>query len=130
MRWAISGTITLMIALEMLWWWYGRGWRLMLSQAVRRVSTLGQAFSVGILLRTLFLPWRRIISYPGAGLDAKLRALVDNLLSRCVGFVVRSFVLVAVAVLAVVATVIGLVQIIIWPLIPLATIAAIVKGFM
>lgn len=102
----------------------------MAKQAIRRVSTLDEAFSVGILLRTLFLPWRRIISYPGAGLDAKLRAILDNLISRCVGFVVRSFVLLAVAILAIFATAIGLIQIVVWPLIPLTAIAAIVKGLM
>jgi hypothetical protein len=116
-----------MMALELLRWWYGRGWQLMIMQAGRRFNTLGTTFSVNTLLRTLFSPWRRIISYPGAGLDARLRALVDNLVSRSVGFVVRFFVLLAVAILGIFVLAFGLLQIIVWPVVPLLAIAPIVK---
>lgn len=117
-----------MMALEFFRWWYGRGWQLMLIMAGRRLRHLGEAFSVSSLLHTLFAPWRRIISYPGASLDAKLRAMLDNLVSRCIGLVVRVVVLLAAAVVAVVAALVGLIQIVIWPLIPAIVLAAIVMG--
>lgn len=116
------------MALELFRWWYGRGWQLMFVMAGQRLQHLGEAFSVGSLLRTLFAPWRRIISYPGASLDAKLRAMLDNLVSRCIGLVVRVVVLLAAGVVAVVAALIGIIQIVVWPLIPAVVVAAIVMG--
>ena len=89
---------------------------------------LADAFSISTLLRTLFAPWRRIVSYPGASLDDKLRAMLDNLVSRGVGFVVRLFVLLAVAVLAVVIIIVDVVQIVAWPLVPLLIIGGVVMG--
>ncbi|CAN5360452.1 hypothetical protein BH09PAT4_BH09PAT4_04750 [soil metagenome] len=115
---------------ELLHWWYGRGWELMITQALHRLGNLGAAFSVSILLRTLFSPWRRIISYPGAGLDARLRAMLDNLVSRAVGFVVRLLVLLTVAILGVLAVLVGLLQILIWPVFPLLVFAPILGAML
>ena len=52
-------------------------------------------FSVIQLTRTLFAPWRRIITYPGASIDEKFKAWGDNVFSRMIGFVVRLGVLIA-----------------------------------
>lgn len=84
-------------------------------------------FSVPILLRTWLAPWRRIVTYPGATLDAKLRAMGDNLVSRAVGFTVRTLVLFT-ALLALVFTVLlNFVQIALWPLVPPLVIVCLVK---
>jgi hypothetical protein len=85
-------------------------------------------FSVPILIRTLFAPWRRIITYPGATIDAKLRAAGDNMVSRVVGFSVRSMVLFSAGVMLVLVAAVAALQLIIWPLIPVAVVVAIVKG--
>lgn len=114
--------------LELVKWWYGRGWQLMFRASLSRLSRLNDVFSVDILLRTLFAPWRRIVTYPGAGIDAHLRAMLDNFVSRCVGFVVRISVLFVVFVLAVLQVGIGIAQVLIWPLFPLLSLAAVVWG--
>jgi hypothetical protein len=85
-------------------------------------------FSLNILLRTLFSPWRRIITYPGASLEARLRAIGDNLVSRAVGFTMRVFVLLAAGLAFVILGVFSVAEIIVWPLVPLAAIGLIVKG--
>jgi hypothetical protein len=87
-------------------------------------------FSVGTLLRTLFAPWRRIVSYPGASLSAHFQAAMDNLVSRAVGFTVRIFVLVAAALAMVIVAIVAVIEIIAWPLIPLAIVAGVIKGIM
>lgn len=117
-----------MMILELFRWWYGQGWRLVFQHAGQRLVNIGNDFSVGTLLRTLFAPWRRIMTYPGSGLDAHLRAMVDNLVSRCVGFFVRMSVLIAVIILGIVVLLVGVIQVIVWPLIPLVIIAAPLKG--
>jgi hypothetical protein len=78
----------------------------------------------------MFAPWKRIVTVPGAGIDAKLRAMGDNLVSRAVGFTVRLMVL-FVALLALGAVAVGgIVQIILWPLVPLLIVGCTVKGLL
>jgi hypothetical protein len=119
-----------MFMLDLFSWWYGSGWAGALRATQRRLSGLTEAFSTGILLNTLFSPWKRIISYPDAGLDAKIRALLDNLISRCVGFTVRFFVLLAAGLSIVGLCVFGLLEIVVWPLLPILAVALIVKGLL
>ena len=114
--------------LQMLRWWYGTGW----LQATHRVTTwtknVERAFSFTLLLQTLFSPWRRIISAPGRGLDAKMRAALDNFVSRCVGFFVRIGVILAGAFTMLGAFVGGVVLAGIWPLLPVAVIYFLIRS--
>lgn len=116
------------MAFEMLRWWYTTGW----MQTLRRIAEwpLGveRSFSFLILLQTLFSPWRRIITVGGKTIDAKFRAAMDNLVSRMIGFAVRSIVLIA-AVVAMAATAIAaFVVAVIWPLLPAAVVYGVVRG--
>lgn len=102
----------------------------LLHDTRRRVRQTAQMFSVTTLLRTLFAPWRRIVTYPGAGLAAHLRAMSDNLVSRMVGFTVRLFVLTAAIITLFLVAVVALVEIVAWPLVPLVAVVAVVKGLL
>lgn len=119
-----------MLIVGLFSWWYGRGWTGVAHSTQRRLHSLADLFSIRILLHTLFSPWRRIITYPGAGLDARLRAFGDNLVSRAVGFTVRFFVLLTAAVGFVLVAVLGALELLIWPLVPLLGMALIVKGLL
>jgi len=107
-----------MLAVEFFRWWYSQGWALAFRRMERKLRGIGQAFSVGILLRTLFAPWRRIITYPGSSLDAHFRAFIDNLVSRCIGFMVRMTVLFSAMLLALLVGVFGIIGCLLWPLLP------------
>lgn len=113
---------------EMLRWWYGTGW----LQAMNRIGTwtkgVERIFSITILLKTLFAPWRRIISGAGKSFDDKIRAALDNFVSRCVGFVVRSFTLVIAAFATLGAFLGGVVMVALWPLLPLMFVYFLVRG--
>ncbi len=111
-------------------WWYGAGWAGVVRSTQRRLAKLAGMFSIAILLRTLFSPWKRIITYPGASIDTKLKAFGDNLVSRCIGFTIRFFVLIAAAVMFVLLGFAGLLELVAWPLVPLAGIVLIVKGLL
>lgn len=119
-----------MFALALLSWWYGRGWAGVGKSIGTMTASIANAFSIPILIRTLFAPWRQIITVPGASLDAKLHAMADNAVSRAVGFVVRLIVLMAAGAMALLALAAGIILVVIWPLIPLAALALLVKGAM
>jgi hypothetical protein len=85
-------------------------------------------FSVPILLRTLFSPWKRIITYPGSSIDAKIRAFGDNLVSRFVGFTVRLFVLFTAAIMLCVVSAVACIELVVWPLLPILVVVTLVKG--
>lgn len=114
--------------LEMLRWWYAKGW----LQAVHRIpawiTAVDHAFSLTILTRTLFAPWKRIVADPGRGLDAKLHASMDNLVSRCIGFVIRISVILAALGGMLVAGIAGVLIAAAWPFLPLLVLAGFVKG--
>lgn len=117
-----------MLSIQFFTWWYGRGWLLLAHTAQKRLLRTSHLFSLPILVRTLFVPWRRIVTYPGAGLQARLRAASDNLMSRVIGFIVRVLVLIAALIILVVVLLIGLGELIVWPLVPVLAAAALVKG--
>jgi hypothetical protein len=119
-----------MFMLDLVSWWYGSGWAGVLGRTRHRLTGLAEMFSITTLLHTLFAPWRRIITYPGASMDARLRALGDNALSRCVGFTVRFFVLLAAAVSFVGLCVAAVLELVLWPLLPVIAIVLIVKGLL
>lgn len=117
-----------MLVLSFFSWWYGRGWREVAGSFMTRLRGIANTFSVSQLLRTLFAPWRRIMTYPGASLAEKFRAWGDNVFSRMVGFVVRLIVLFTALLLAIVVAVLSLVELILWPLLPIAVPVLIIMG--
>lgn len=117
-----------MILTSLIEWWYGKGWKSANIHAQKRIQGAYRMFSIPILLRTLFAPWRRIITAPGAGLDAYIRAIIDNAVSRVVGFTVRSMVLFVAMVTISVSTIISILEVIIWPVVPIAAPVLIVVG--
>ena len=113
-----------MLVMAFFRWWYTAGWLRLLVEIKRRLIRLGQTFSVPVLLRTLFKPWKQIVALrdPNATIGMRMRGLLDNLISRFVGLVVRLLTLVAGALTIVVLGVLGLLTLISWPLLPLITV--------
>jgi hypothetical protein len=117
-----------MIMFGLFTWWYGQGWALLMKNVQRRLVLTMHIFSVPILLRTMFAPWRRIMTYPGASLGDHFRASLDNLISRMVGFVVRILALIAAMIVVVFVGIIGVLEIIAWPLLPMAIVGALIEA--
>jgi hypothetical protein len=118
-----------MLTLELFTWWFSQGWLQVIKGSGRRLVRISNVFSVPILLRTLLAPWRRIITYPGASIDAQLRALADNLVSRLIGFTVRIIVLITASLVLLVTLVVSILSIVLWPLVPIAVFGLLIKGF-
>ena len=111
-------------------WWYGAGW----AKAFRNIQShtlgVGQSFSIPILIKTLFEPWKRIITYPGKSLDDHIKAAIDNLVSRFVGLSVRLIVLLTAGLLTALTAIGYSLLAIIWPLIPVAIVYCIFRGIL
>jgi hypothetical protein len=112
--------MVIMLVAAFFSWWYGPGWAGVAGSFSKRLRSVAETFSVNQLMKTLFAPWRRIITYPGASLGEKFRAWGDNLFSRIIGFVVRLLVLFAATVVAIVIALLTVVELAVWPLVPLA----------
>jgi hypothetical protein len=117
-----------MLLLSFFKWWYESGWMGVIHALSTRLSNVSREFSLGQLLRTLFAPWKRIITYPGASLAERFQAGLDNLFSRSVGFVVRLFVIIGAIIAMFIVLLLSLIDIVLWPLLPLIIPGAIIVG--
>jgi len=117
-----------MLAVAFVRWWYGAGWKQLARNNKRRLHRTMLSFSAPTLARTLFAPWKRIVTTPGAGIEAHIRAAGDNAISRLVGFFVRLIVLMTAGIVIGGLSVASLFQMIIWPLLPPLVLVCLVKG--
>ncbi len=114
--------------IELLKWWYGAGWLDAWRDINRSTKKVEQAFSIPVLVKNLFAPWKQIVTVPGKALEDHFRALIDNLVSRAVGFIVRFFTLTAAAIVVGFNLVWRLALAAAWPLVPVAIIYFIYKA--
>jgi len=105
----------------MLGWWYSAGWQWLISRFIGNLRAVGEIFSVGILLKTWFAPWKQIQS--PSSFQNFLRNAVDNLISRFIGATVRTGMLFAAFFLTVITIVLGIIAVVVWPIVPLLVVA-------
>lgn len=112
----------------MFQWWYTRGWRLYFQSYVDQLKNAVDFFSVRLLVRHLFAPFRQISAghVNTTDLGAKFSAFIDRLFSRFVGTVVRLFLLIIGTIVIIIRAVLGAVIAILWPLVPFLIIVCLV----
>jgi hypothetical protein len=105
---------------QLLSWWYSTGWLALAKRVGGRVKSVLDFFSVGLLLGSLFAPFRQISAGGSAQgpLGIKLRAWADRQFSRVIGAVVRLILIICGVALVLLTACVGLVMIIAWPLLP------------
>ncbi len=117
-----------MLVFGFIQWWYGPGWRDMANRVIGRARQTYAYFSISLLLRTLFQPWRRIMSPPGGSLQQRVHALADNAVSRGVGFSIRIIALFTAVIMITLTLVLGGLLVILWPILPLISIGLMAGG--
>jgi hypothetical protein len=117
-----------LVLIELFTWWFGRGYGELIHYCLNLIKKVQHSFSITILISTLFSPWRQIVTLPGRSFDEKMRAVLDNLVSRAVGFCVRIISLVTALILMILAAVLGVVMAVSWPLIPALIAYCLVRG--
>jgi len=113
---------------ELFKWWYGSGWLEAWRGVPGSTKRIGQEFSIPLLLKNLFAPWKQIISIPGRSIDEKFRAAIDNLVSRTIGFFVRFLTLITATVVIGLSAAISLVIALVWPLVPVGVIYFLIRA--
>ena len=121
-----------MLALSFIEWWYLHGWGKFAMELVNKLQGAADFFSINLLLRSLFAPFKQISAY-GSGdesLQGMIRDFGDKLLSRIIGAIVRIFILIAGIVWLLIETVASLALIILWPVLPLLPVAGVIMTIM
>lgn len=109
-----------MFIVGMFSWWYSAGWMRCATRVRDGLLGTYDYFSLDLLLRTLFSPFRQISAGKVRGpIGVQMRALLDNLISRVIGAIVRTIVIVIGVFVLLFSCLFGLVRILIWPLVPI-----------
>ena len=117
-----------MLIFGFLQWWYLHGWSIFMHGLLDKLRNLADFFSLGLLLRTLFYPFRQISAYSNdnASLQMQIQAFFDKLLSRVIGAIVRIGILIFGIIAITIEAALGVALAILWPFVPLAPVAAII----
>lgn len=108
-----------MFILGMLSWWYGVGWRQRAVLLRERVLGTVDYFSIDLLIRTFFSPFRQISAGKVNGpLGVQLRAFSDRLISRTIGAMIRFVMIVVGSVTIVFHCIIGGLLLLVWAIVP------------
>jgi len=107
----------------MFGWWYAAGLRGQLNRIRMMFVRVNDQFSIPLLLKTLFQPFRQISagSVDGA-LEDKMRAWLDRMVSRLIGAFIRTMVMIVGLVVMAGTAIVSLFMLVIWlamPLLPL-----------
>jgi ATP-dependent Clp protease ATP-binding subunit ClpC len=103
-------------------WHYSDGLNLYLRRWYFLLAWVIHFFSIPVLFRTIFSPWKRLIDSeetPGFSFERFFRQLTFNLISRGIGAVVRIFLLIFGLLTLVPAFLVGLIGLIAWIVFPL-----------
>lgn len=108
-------------------WWYKGGLLDRIRIVNNRLKYLIDLFSIGLLVSTLFSPFRQISAeVTGNSLNDKLRALFDKILSRIIGAVVRTLMIAVGSIAMLIQIVLGGIMLLVWLTIPLIPVAGLI----
>lgn len=117
----------MLLVIGLLQWWYTDGWRQRVKLVANRLDGTIDYFSIDLLLKTLFAPYRQISAGRVEGsLEVQLRALIDKLFSRVIGAFIRIIILIIGGVMIAIHALLGLVVLIGWGLVPVLPIVGLV----
>jgi len=102
-------------------WYYGEALKNVLIAWRNFIIFALNYFSIPLLFKTLFAPWRRDITKRPHGLDLKkfFEYLTFNTISRGLGFIVRLFTILAGIIYLVLTIIIGAIFFALWIIMPL-----------
>lgn len=116
-----------MLIVEIFSWWYTVGWRQKVAVFRGKLDGVMDYFSIDLLLRTFFSPFRQISAGKVTGsLAVQMQALFDRIVSRFIGAMIRFFMIIMGVVTLCLYAIIGGVLLIAWGVIPVVPLLGII----
>jgi len=110
-------------------WWYIEEPTLLWRAIIIITKKVFASFSVVLLLRTLFDPWKKdILSAENVSLDVRFKIWVNNLISRFIGFIVRLGTILVGLILTVLTFIILIIGFFLWLVMPMVIIIFFFNG--
>lgn len=108
-----------MFVVGLLQWWYGAGWLARARLIGDRLTKTFDYFSIDLLLKTWFSPFRQISAGGVRGpLGVQLRAWFDRLISRLIGAGVRTVMIVIGLGWILIQSALGVIELLTWLILP------------
>ncbi len=118
------------VILQFWGWYYTKAVKGLINAWNNFIVFVGEYYSIPLLLRTIFHPWRRDITKYGRGFSIKnfLETLSFNFISRSIGFVIRFFTIIIGLICLLGVIILGFTALILWILLPLILAFFIITG--
>lgn len=105
--------------LDYIYWQFVESPRRLYKIFKKCLYIIANFFSIGYLLKTLFYPWKRDVKYIiNPTLADQFKMMLDNLISRFMGFIMRFFTIFAGLILIIISFFVFLIAFIVWYLLP------------
>lgn len=117
-----------MLVVGFLQWWYARGWLDLINKMFSMLRSLADSFSISLLLKTLFSPYKQISAYGSGNISfqAQISDFFDKLLSRVIGMILRLIIIFIGIITMLLYVVASSVTILLWPLLPVLPVVCVV----
>lgn len=114
-------------------WHYGTAWADMIRVGQNLLWFVYHVFSVPVLLKTFFSPWKRLTEEPKGNILTDTQGVVDAIivstLMRIAGIMARFFMLAVAAALLAVLFIAGAALLLVWAVMPVLPVVLFLWGF-
>jgi hypothetical protein len=102
-------------------WYYGEAMKDVLLGWKNYIIFATQYFSIPLLFKTLFAPWKRDITKKPRGFDVKkfFEYLAFNAISRTIGLIIRFFTIIVGIIFLILTIIAGAIFFVLWLILPL-----------
>lgn len=108
-----------MFLTSILSWWYSRGFVDRVNIIKERLSKAFDLFSIDLMITNLFAPFRQISAGRVEGpIGVRTRAFFDRLLSRVIGTIMRSIMIILGSVVIILELIFGCIVAVFWLILP------------
>ena len=115
-----------MVIMSLLSWWYVEGWREQLTRIKWAFIRMADRFSIGLLIKTLFAPFRQISADEQARGNNLATVITDKLVSRLIGCFMRTIMIIVGTITLILLAIVSAIRMLMWPLLPVLPIVGVI----